>query len=68
MARAKRHSVCWTICYVNRLFGEDYTATWFAYGKTAEEAKENFLRNMEASEDAPREMFPVLNVFEGFSA
>lgn len=66
MARQKKSRI-WTICYVNRLYGEDYTATWFAYGKTKEEAKEHFWRDMEVSEDAPREMFPVLNVIEGFS-
>ena len=41
MAR-KKQSVIWTICYVLWEDGDEdpFTATWFAYGKTKEEAKE----------------------------
>lgn len=53
MARVKKHSVCWTICYAVEDNSEDgfYTASWFAYGKTKEEAKENFLREKRTEEE-----------------
>ena len=74
MARAKKHSVVWTICYaVNDESCEDgfYTATWFAYGKTKEVAKERFLQEKRMEEQfcggIPADRFVVVNVIEGFS-
>lgn len=73
MARAKK-SVCWTICYAVKDDTEDcgfYTATWFAYGKTAEEAKQNYLKEKAYEEKYcggdSVENISVLNVFKGFS-
>ena len=76
MARPKKHSVTWTICYAINFPDANpddiYTATWFAMGRTAEEAKQNFLKEkaMEAEfcGGEPVEWFVVLNVIEGFSA
>ena len=74
MARAKKHSVCWTICYAVRDDSDELgfsTGTWFAYGKTKEEAKESFLRERkhlhEFCGEVPPEWYTVLNVVEGFS-
>ena len=73
MARAKKHSVAWTICYAIEDNSEDgfFTGTWFAYGKTKEEAKSNFLRDKRIEEELcggiPADRYEVLNVIEGFS-
>ena len=74
MARAKKHSECWTICYAVQDSSEEdgfWTGTWFAYGKTAEEAKEKFMeerRNLhEFCGELPAELYTVVNVVEGFS-
>lgn len=75
MARMKKHSVCWTICYAFETpYDEDgfITATSFAYGRSKDEAKEKFLadfyRHPEdfygADENTRVE---VLNVIEGFA-
>lgn len=75
MARRKKHSVCWTICYALKMREDSddiYTGTWFAYGRSAEEAKKNFLREkaMEAEfcGGDPAEDYTIVNVAEGFSA
>ncbi len=70
MARMKKHSVCWTICYAVKKWSTDedpYTATWFAYGRSANEAKERFIRTFCAEEEMERDDISVLNVIEGFS-
>lgn len=74
MAREKK-SVCWTICYalVDPKYEDGFwTATGFAYGKTKEDAKANFLRDYhEHPEDfygATRKTeIQIVNVVKGFS-
>lgn len=75
MARVKKSRV-WTVCYILSDPGDDpaepFTATWFAYGKTAQEARESFLRDFHshpedfygATEDT---QITVCRVFEGFT-
>ena len=46
---AKRKSKCYTICYAILEGSDDmepYTGTWFAYGRTKEEAKLPFCANV----------------------
>lgn len=71
---AKRKSKCYTICYVIREDSDDmepYTGTWFAYGRTKEEAKASFLREREHLHEfcgeIPADRYVVVNVVEGFS-
>ena len=61
-----RKSRTWTVCFaVDDPSCEDgfYTATWFAMGKTADEAKENFMSNLKYD---PKN-YHIVRVFEGFS-
>ena len=75
MARAKKHSVAWTICYVlwdDNDVDEPFTATWFAYGKTKEEAREKFLADFHSHPEdfygaTPETKISVVNVVKGFS-
>lgn len=76
MTRAKK-SKCWTICYA--LYDPNFpdpdeplTATWFAYGKTKEEAKANFRKDYEQHPEdffgaGPDWEMYIVNVVEGFS-
>lgn len=76
MAKREKKSVCWTVCYILSDPGDDpaepFTATWFAYGKTAEEAKERFLRDFHSH---PEDFYGatdeteiyISHVFKGFS-
>ncbi len=76
MARAKKRRI-WTVCYIlwkpNDEEEELYSNSWFAYGCTKEEAKENFLRQFEAERenfycgDDPDYQIHIANVVEGFS-
>ena len=77
MARVKK-TRCYTICYVmyNPTSEEPddfYTATWFAYGKSKEDARDSFKRQFDAErenfpyDDNPAYSMSVVNVFEGFS-
>lgn len=76
MAKRIKKSKTWTICYAisypDLPDNEPFTMAWFAMGKTAEEAKESFLRQKayeaEFCGGEPVEWFTVLNVIEGFSA
>jgi len=75
MARKKKHSVCWTICYA--LWEDDncedpWTATWFAYGRDKEEAKERFLQDFHSHPEdfygaTAETKIAICNVVEGFS-
>lgn len=74
MAREKKHSVAWTICYAitNPACPEDpFFGTTFEYAKSAEKAKERFLtrKAFEAENcgECPAEWFSVVHVVEGFS-
>ena len=74
MAKKGKKSVCWTVCYILEFPGDDepFTATGFAYGKTAEEAKERFLRDFHQH---PEDFYGatdeteiyISHVFKGFS-
>ena len=69
-----RKSRTWTVCFaVDDPSCDDgfYTATWFAMGKTADEAKENFMSNLKYEHDFcggddPKN-YHIVRVFEGFS-
>ena len=66
MKSSAKKSRIWTVCYfINSLSDDDgpYTATWFAYGKTADDAKRNFLLGQENPDD-----ITIDRVFPGFSA
>ena len=70
MARLKKHSVCWTICYIVKVNDDTddfYTATWFAYGRSAEEAKQNFLHEFCMNNEMEADDIYIDRVFEGFS-
>ena len=70
MARLKKHSVCWTICYAVKIRDDEddfYTATWFAYGRSAEEAKQNFMRDFIINHEEEADDVIIVRVFEGFS-
>ena len=76
MAKKEKKSVIWTVCYMLSDERDDptepFTATWFAYGKTAEEAKANFLRDFhQRPEDfygaTEKTEIYVNHVFKGFS-
>ena len=78
MARKKTRRI-WTVCYI--LYNPEisdpdesiYTNSWFAYGCTKDEAKEDFLRYFERERenfwcgDDERWQVHVSNVVEGFS-
>lgn len=73
MAKQKKSKI-WTICYAitNPDHPEDpYFGTWFAYGKTKEEAAASYLEHkaMEAEfcGECPVEWYSVVHVVEGFS-
>ena len=75
MARVKKSRI-WTVCYILSDPGDDpaepFTATWFAYGKTAQEAKESFLRDFHSHPEDfyganENTQITVCRVFEGFS-
>ena len=74
MAKAKK-SVIWTVCYI---LWEDsnpddfWTATWFAYGKTEEEAKANFLQDFHRHPEdfygaTEKTNIEISHAFKGFS-
>ena len=71
MARVKKHSVCWTIMYAFPIQDDDFwTASWFAYGRSEEEAKANFLKNWEEDEyfgNTTIDKVIIVGVREGFT-
>jgi len=76
MAKAKK-SKAWTICYAlwDPAWSDDeepWTATWFAYGKTKEEARKNFREDFERHPEdfygaSPDWEMHIVNVVEGFT-
>lgn len=76
MARARK-SCIWTICYALSGEGfatdEPFTATWFAYGRSAEEAADKFLRDFRGHPEdfygaTEETQIAICNVVKGFSA
>lgn len=71
MARLKKRSVCWTVCYAVKIRDDEddfCTATWFAYGRSAEEAKQNFLNEFIINHEEEADDVVIIRVFEGFPA
>ena len=73
MARQKKSRI-WTICYalMDPRDEEPFTATWFAYGKTRDEAKAKFLEDFHSHPEdfygaTPETQITICNVVEGFS-
>lgn len=73
--KKEKKSVIWTVCYIIWEDGKDddpWTATWFAYGRDASEAKANFLKGFHAH---PEDFYgatedthiSVDHVYRGFS-
>lgn len=71
MARLKKHSVCWTIGYAFPIGEDDFwTASWFAYGRSKEEAKANFLKNWDEDDHfggTTIDKVSIVNITEGFA-
>ena len=69
----KRKSIMWTVCYAYPIKGEEddfYTGSWFAMGRSKEEAKADFLRNWELDEEfcgCTVDQVSVVGIHEGFS-
>ena len=73
MAKPKKSRI-WTICYAvtNPACPEEpHFGTWFAYGKTKEEAAERYLEHKryeaEFCGEVPAEWYSIIHVVEGFS-
>ena len=74
MARAKKHSVAWSVLYAiedPKNPDDPYTGTWFAMGRTREEAAANFLKEKAFEHEfcggIPAERYSIVHVVEGFS-
>ena len=71
MARLKKHSIAWTVCYAYPIGDDDFfTGSWFAFGRSKEEAKESFFRNWDVDDEflgVSADIVTVVNVVEGFS-
>lgn len=75
MKTKEKKSVIWTVCYLvydEECIEDPWTETWFAYGRTAEEAKESFRRYWEREKDnfgyPPNyTQMSIDHVFRGFS-
>ena len=75
-AEAWKHAPrkCYTICYglYDERDDDFFTATWFAYGRDKEEAKEKFLADFHRHPEdfygaTPETQIAICNVVEGFS-
>ena len=68
----KKRSIMWTVCYAFPIGDDDfYTGTWFAMGRSKEEAKTDFLNNWKLDEmfgGVPVDQVQVVGIHEGFSA